>query len=168
MWSASDVGWVLGHSFIVYGPLLRGASTVLFEGKPVGQPDASVYYRVIANHNVKTFFCAPTALRAIKKEDPNGDLVLKHGKAEKLEAVFLAGERCDPDSLLWCKKMMNKLADKHVEVLDNWWSTELGWPSTATAFGLKYQLPKEDQEIPIFPEDKIGSCGMPIPVLRVL
>ena len=126
MWSASDVGWVLGHSFIVYGPLIRGATTVLFEGKPVGQPDASVFFRVIAEHNVKTFFCAPTALRAIKREDPEGSLVTKHGHSSHLEAVFLAGERCDPDSIHWCRAMMKKLTNgKHVECLDNWWSTEV-------------------------------------------
>jgi propionyl-CoA synthetase len=126
IWSASDVGWVVGHSFIVYGPLLRGATTVLFEGKPVGQPDSSVFFRVMAQHNVKTFFCAPTALRAIKREDPNGLLVSQHGSSNVLESVFLAGERCDPDSIKWCQKIMNKFADgRHVEILDHWWSTEV-------------------------------------------
>jgi propionyl-CoA synthetase len=126
IWSASDVGWVVGHSFIVYGPLLRGATTVLFEGKPVGQPDSSVFFRVMAQHNVKTFFCAPTALRAIKREDPNGLMVLKHGTSKALESVFLAGERCDPDSIKWCQKIMNNFANgRHIEILDHWWSTEV-------------------------------------------
>jgi propionyl-CoA synthetase len=164
MWAASDVGWVLGHSYLIYGPLLRGATTIMFEGKPIGQPDSSVFFRVLAQHNVKTFFCAPTALRAIKREDPDGLLVNKHGLANKLEVAFLAGERCDPDSLIWCKQMLKKVAGgRHIEVLDNWWSTETGWPNCAAAFGLKQRLDPDDQKTPIFPDDKIGSCGIPVP-----
>ncbi|MEQ9813648.1 MAG: propionyl-CoA synthetase [Azospirillaceae bacterium] len=119
-WAASDVGWVVGHSYIVYAPLLHGCTTVLFEGKPVGTPDAGVYWRVIAEHGVNALFTAPTALRAIKKEDPSGGLIGRHD-VTSLRALFLAGERSDPDTIAWAA---DKLA---VPVIDHWWQTETGW-----------------------------------------
>ncbi len=129
-WAASDVGWVVGHSYIVYAPLLAGCTTVLFEGKPVGTPDAGVFWRVIADHNVKTLFTAPTAFRAIKREDPNGDLI-KEYDLSGFKALFLAGERTDPDTLKWAQ---NKLG---VPVIDHWWQTETGWAICANCLGIE-------------------------------
>jgi len=119
-WAASDVGWVVGHSYIVYAPLLHGCTTVLFEGKPVGTPDAGVYWRVIAEHGVNALFTAPTALRAIKKEDPAGGLIGRHD-VSSLRALFLAGERSDPDTIAWAAEKLD------VPVIDHWWQTETGW-----------------------------------------
>jgi len=132
-WAASDIGWVVGHSYIVYGPLLNGNTTILFEGKPVGTPDPGTFWRVISEHNVSVLFTAPTAIRAIKKEDPNGDY-LKHYNLSSLRSVFLAGERCDPDTLAWSEKQLN------IPVIDHWWQTETGWPMAANCLGLE-QLP---------------------------
>ena len=128
-WSASDVGWVVGHSYIVYAPLLAGCTTVLYEGKPVGTPDAASFWRVIARHKVKTLFTAPTAFRAIKREDPDAKLLAQHD-ISSLRSLFLAGERLDPDTLRW--------AETHLEVpvVDNWWQTETGWPIAANCLGL--------------------------------
>jgi propionyl-CoA synthetase len=123
-WTASDVGWVVGHSYIVYAPLLAGCTSVLYEGKPVGTPDAGAFWRVCAQHGVKVLFTAPTALRAIKKEDPEGKLLRQHDLS-KLEALYLAGERCDPDTAIWAGKLLGK------PVVDHWWQTETGWPITA-------------------------------------
>ncbi len=127
-WAASDIGWVVGHSYIVYAPLIAGCTTILYEGKPVGTPDAGAYWRVIRAHGVQVLLTSPAALRAIKREDPEG-LQLKPGTG-RLRAVFLAGERADPDTVRW--------AEKHcqVPVIDNWWQTELGWPALATCLGL--------------------------------
>ncbi|WP_420546969.1 propionyl-CoA synthetase [Curvivirga sp.] len=132
-WAASDVGWVVGHSYIVYAPLLHRATTVMFEGKPVGTPDAGVFWRVIEEHNVTTLFTAPTAFRAIKKEDPNGDLVKKYNLS-KFRSLFLAGERCDPDTLHWAQDILG------VPVIDHWWQTETGWPMASNLLGVE-QLP---------------------------
>jgi propionyl-CoA synthetase len=120
MWTASDVGWVVGHSYIVYAPLLAGCTSVLYEGKPVGTPDAGAFWRVCAQHGVKVLFTAPTALRAIRKEDPEGSLVARHDLS-KLEALFLAGERCDPPTAEWASALLQK------PVIDHWWQTETGW-----------------------------------------
>jgi len=128
-WAASDVGWVVGHSYIVYGPLLTGATTVLYEGKPVGTPDAGAFWRVIAEHGVNALFTAPTAIRAVKKEDPDGTLIASYDLSS-LRTLFLAGERLDPDTWQWASERLN------VPVVDNWWQTETGWPIAATLRGL--------------------------------
>ncbi len=128
-WTASDVGWVVGHSYIVYGPLLKGCTTVLFEGKPVGTPDAGVFWRVISDHKVKAMFTAPTAYRAIKREDPGGELV-KDYDLSRFEALFLAGERSDPDTIQWSERNLK------VPVIDHWWQTETGWAIAANCLGL--------------------------------
>ncbi|WDA12075.1 propionyl-CoA synthetase [Paracoccus marcusii] len=127
-WVASDVGWVVGHSYIVYGPLIAGATTVVFEGKPVGTPDAGTFWRVIADHKVKSFFTAPTAIRAVKRDDPEGRLVGKYDLS-CLQALFLAGERADPDTVTWAEDRVK------VPVIDHWWQTETGWPIAANPFG---------------------------------
>jgi len=128
-WAASDVGWVVGHSYIVYAPLLKGATTILFEGKPVGTPDAGVFWRVISQHNVKALFTAPTAFRAIKREDPQA-LLMKDYDLSCFQALFLAGERSDPDTLQWAESNLN------VPVIDHWWQTETGWAIAANCMGL--------------------------------
>ena len=132
-WAASDVGWVVGHSYIVYGPLLNGSTTVVYEGKPVGTPDPGAFWRVIEENQVKVLFTAPTAFRAIKKEDPGGEHVSRYDLGS-LESLFLAGERCDPDTLAWAE---NKLG---VPVIDHWWQTETGWPICSNCLGIE-QLP---------------------------
>jgi propionyl-CoA synthetase len=128
-WAASDVGWVVGHSYIVYGPLFRGCTTILFEGKPVGTPDAGVFWRVISQHKVRALFTAPTAFRAIKREDPNAEL-MKEYDLSKFRYLFLAGERLDPDTLKWAEKSLG------VPVIDHWWQTETGWAICANCAGL--------------------------------
>ena len=150
-WAASDVGWVVGHSYIVYAPLLTGCTTILYEGKPVGTPDAGAFWRVISEHGVKTLFTAPTSFRAIKREDPDGALLSRYDLSS-LRYLFLAGERLDPETYSW--------ASKHVDVpvIDHWWQTETGWPIVANLMGLD---PK-----PVKP----GSPTVPVPGydLRVL
>jgi propionyl-CoA synthetase len=143
-WAASDVGWVVGHSYIVYAPLLHGNTTILFEGKPVGTPDAGAFWRVIADHDVVTMFTAPTAFRAIKREDPDGKLPANYDLS-KFRALFLAGERCDPDTLHWAEDKL------HVPVIDHWWQTETGWPIVANPMGI--------EPLPI----KAGSPTKPLP-----
>ncbi|MGB0749861.1 MAG: propionyl-CoA synthetase [Magnetospiraceae bacterium] len=128
-WAASDVGWVVGHSYICYGPLLHGCTTLVFEGKPVGTPDAGTFWRVIAEQNVKVMFTAPTALRAIKKEDPEGSLIGNYDLSN-FEMLFLAGERTDPDTLHWAEDKLK------VPVIDHWWQTETGWAIAANCMGL--------------------------------
>ena len=128
-WAASDVGWVVGHSYIVYAPLLAGCTTIIFEGKPVGTPDAGTFWRVCQQHGVKVLFAAPTAIRAIKKEDPDGTL-LKTYDLSKLDALFLAGERCDPPTQVWIADLLGK------PVVDHWWQTETGWAITGGFRGL--------------------------------
>ncbi|MFA7274595.1 MAG: AMP-binding protein [Crocinitomicaceae bacterium] len=142
-WAASDIGWVVGHSYIVYAPLIQGCTTILFEGKPVRTPDAGAFWRVIEEHKVNTLFTAPTAIRAIKKEDPEGEL-LKKNDISTLKNLFLAGERCDPATLHWASEKLN------VPVVDHWWQTETGWPIVANPMGID---PK-----PI----KAGSSGIPV------
>jgi len=130
-WAASDVGWVVGHSYIVYAPLFKGCTTVLFEGKPVGTPDAGVFWRVIAQHKVKCMFTAPTAYRAIKREDPEGKLI-KDYDISSFKILFLAGERSDPDTIQWSEKNLN------VPVIDHWWQTETGWAIAANCMGIEH------------------------------
>jgi propionyl-CoA synthetase len=129
-WAASDVGWVVGHSYIVYAPLLTGATTVLYEGKPVGTPDAGAFFRVVAQHRVKALFTAPTAFRAIKKEDPAGKL-LREYDLSSLATLFLAGERLDPETYTWAREQLD------IPVVDHWWQTETGWPIAANLRGLE-------------------------------
>ena len=143
-WAASDVGWVVGHSYIVYAPLLTGCTTVLYEGKPVGTPDAGAFWRVVAEHGVKTLFTAPTAIRAIKKEDPAGTLAGKHDLSG-LRYLFLAGERLDPGTYEWAHDLL------HIPVVDHWWQTETGWPIVANLMGL--------EPLPVKP----GSPTVPVP-----
>ena len=143
-WAASDVGWVVGHSYIVYAPLFNGNTTVVFEGKPVGTPDPGVFWRIISEHNVKVLFTAPTAFRAIKKEDPNGEY-LKQYDISCLESLFLAGERTDPDTLNWAKRHLG------VPVIDHWWQTETGWSICSNCLGIEL-LPIKD-----------GSPTRPVP-----
>ncbi len=128
-WAASDVGWVVGHSYIVYAPLLHGCTTILFEGKPVGTPDAGTFWRVISDHGVVSLFTAPTAFRAIKKEDPSGSFIGKYDMS-KFRTLFLAGERADPDTLQWAEDKLG------VPVIDHWWQTETGWSIAANPMGL--------------------------------
>jgi propionyl-CoA synthetase len=129
-WTASDVGWVVGHSYITYAPLLVGATTIMFEGKPVGTPDPGAFWRVIDEHKVKALFTAPTAFRAIKKEDPDGSYLQKYD-VSSLVTLFLAGERLDPDTWEWATKQLG------VPVIDHWWQTETGWPIAANLRGLE-------------------------------
>ena len=147
-WTASDVGWVVGHSYIVYAPLFNGNTTVLYEGKPVGTPDPGAFWRVISQHRVRILFTAPTAFRAIKREDPNGDYMRKHDLS-CFRTLFLAGERCDPDTLLWAEKQLG------VPIIDHWWQTETGWPIGANCIGLGM--------LPVKP----GSCTKPVPGYEV-
>ena len=142
-WAASDVGWVVGHSYIVYAPLLNRNTTILFEGKPIKTPDASTFWRVISEHNVKVMFTAPTAIRAIKKEDPTGHM-LKRYDMSCLKYQFLAGERCDVATLSWTEDKLN------IPVIDHWWQTESGWPMLANMVGVGLQ------------EIRPGSAGLPV------
>jgi len=135
-WAASDVGWVVGHSYIVYGPLLNGNTTVLYEGKPVGTPDAGAFWRVISEHKVSVLFTAPTAFRAIKREDPTGSLIADYDLS-KFRTLFLAGERLDPDTLHWAEDKLG------VPVIDHWWQTETGWSICANCMGIE-PLPVKD------------------------
>ncbi len=128
-WAASDIGWVVGHSYIVYAPLLKGCTTILYEGKPVGTPDPGAFWRVSAQHGVNALFTAPTAFRAIKKEDPRGEHMARYDLS-RFRTLFLAGERCDPDTLIWARERLQ------VPVVDHWWQTETGWPMAANCVGL--------------------------------
>jgi propionyl-CoA synthetase len=130
-WAASDVGWVVGHSYIVYAPLFKGATTILFEGKPVGTPDAGVFWRVISQHKVKSMFTAPTAFRAIKRDDPKGEFIKKYDLSN-FKILFLAGERSDPDTIQWSENNLK------VPVIDHWWQTETGWAICANCMGLHH------------------------------
>jgi propionyl-CoA synthetase len=128
-WAASDIGWVVGHSYIVYAPLLKGCTSILYEGKPVGTPDPGAFWRVVSQHGVNVLFTAPTAFRAIKKEDPEGRHMARYDLS-RFRTLFLAGERCDPDTLLWARAKLG------VPVIDHWWQTETGWPIGANCVGL--------------------------------
>ncbi len=143
-WAASDVGWIVGHSYIVYAPLIHGNTTVLYEGKPVGTPDPGAFWRVISQHKVGTLFTAPTAFRAIKRDDPNGEY-MHPWDLSSLRSLFLAGERCDPDTLHWAEERLG------VSVVDHWWQTETGWPIVSNQLGL--------EPMPVKP----GSPTVPVP-----
>ncbi|MEZ2129995.1 MULTISPECIES: propionyl-CoA synthetase [unclassified Sinorhizobium] len=143
-WAASDIGWVVGHSYIVYAPLLAGITTLLFEGKPVGTPDAGTFWRIVSEHDVKVLFTAPTAFRAIRREDPDGEFIRKY-PLPGFRALFLAGERADPETLKWAERMLA------VPVIDHWWQTETGWPIAANPLGLG--------ALPV----KHGSPSVPMP-----
>jgi len=143
-WAASDVGWVVGHSYICYAPLIAGNTTIVFEGKPVGTPDAGTFWRVISEHDVKSFFTAPTAFRAVKREDPTGEFVKKYDLSG-LRAVFLAGERADPDTIVWAQDQLG------VPVIDHWWQTETGYAIAANPLGI--------EQLPV----KLGSPSVPMP-----
>jgi propionyl-CoA synthetase len=150
-WTASDVGWVVGHSYIVYAPLIYGCTSILFEGKPVGTPDAGVFWRIIAQHGAVALFTAPTAFRAIKREDPEGRLIREYDLS-KFRALFMAGERADPPTVEWAQQQLK------VPIIDHWWQTETGWPIAANPAGIEL--------MPVKP----GSCTKPMPGwdLRVL
>ena len=158
-WAASDIGWVVGHSYIVYGPLLRGATTILYEGKPVGTPDPGAFWRVVAQHGVNVLFTAPTAFRAIKKEDPEGRFIGKHDLS-RFRTLFLAGERCDPDTLIWARDRLG------VPVIDHWWQTETGWAIAANCVGLG-MLPVKPgsptRAVPGFDVRILGEGGEQLP-----
>ena len=145
IFTGSDIGWAVGSSYIVYGPLLRGCTSVLFEGKPVRTPDAGTFWRLVEQHKVNVLFTAPTAIRAIKKEDPDGRLAQKYD-LRSLRQLFLAGERCDPATFAWAGQVLG------VPVIDHWWQTESGWPMLATLVGLEEMLPP-----------RAGSAGFPVP-----
>ncbi len=158
-WAASDVGWVVGHSYIVYAPLLHGNATVLYEGKPVGTPDAGAFWRVIAQHRVAALFTAPTAFRAIKREDPQGRLIGDYDLA-RFRTLFLAGEHCDPDTLEWAQTRLG------VPVIDHWWQTETGWPVTANCMGIE-PLPvrpgSTTRAVPGYDVHFLGEDGHDVP-----
>jgi len=158
-WAASDVGWVVGHSYIVYAPLLQGATTILFEGKPVGTPDAGTFWRVIEEHKVETLFTAPTAFRAIKGQDPEGEFIKKYDLSH-FRNLFLAGERADPDTIHWAERMLG------VPVIDHWWQTETGWTIAGNPMGLgqlpiKYGSPTVP--MPGYHMDVLDDEGNPLP-----
>ncbi|WP_428485063.1 AMP-binding protein [Rhodopila sp.] len=171
-WTASDVGWVVGHSYIVYAPLLRCCTSMMYEGKPVGTPDAGAFWRVVAQHRVKVLFTAPTAMRAIKQQDPDGALLRGHDLS-CLEALYLAGERCDPPTAMWAHELLGK------PVVDHWWQTETGWPITAgfRQFGLfpfkpgsggrpcpGYDLHALDDEGRVLPSGETGNLSLRLPL----
>mgnify|MGYP000498268617 CR=1 FL=1 len=147
-WAASDVGWVVGHSYICYAPLIHGNTTIVFEGKPIGTPDAGTFWRVISEHKVKSFFTAPTAFRAVKREDPRGESVGKYDLS-CLGQVYLAGERADPDTITWAQEKLK------VPIVDHWWQTETGWSIAANPLGI--------EELPT----KLGSPAVPMPGYEV-
>jgi propionyl-CoA synthetase len=143
-WAASDIGWIVGHSYICYAPLIHGNTTVVFEGKPVGTPDAGTFWRVISDHKVSNFFTAPTAFRAIKRMDPKGELKQKYDLSN-LRALFLAGERADPDTVKWAENLLE------IPIIDHWWQTETGYVIAGNPIGI--------EKLPI----KIGSPTVPMP-----
>ncbi|MBE1285012.1 MAG: AMP-binding protein [Rhodobacteraceae bacterium] len=171
-WAASDVGWVVGHSYICYAPLIHGNTTIVFEGKPVGTPDAGTFWRVIEEHKVKTFFTAPTAFRAVKREDPKGEFVKKYDLSG-LNQVFLAGERADPDTIVWAQEQLQK------PVIDHWWQTELGYPAVCNPVGVEllpvklgspsvslpgYEMKILDDEGNELPPGELGAIVTPLPL----
>ena len=171
-WAASDVGWVVGHSYIVYAPLLNGSTTIVYEGKPVGTPDAGAFWRVIDEYDVSVMFTAPTAIRAIKREDFNGEFVKKY-PMKKFRALFLAGERCDPDTLDWVSDLLG------IPVIDHWWQTETGWAIAANCLGIEqlpiksgsptqavpgYQVEVLDEQGDQKPAGELGSIAIKLPL----
>jgi propionyl-CoA synthetase len=171
-WSGSDVGWVVGHSYIVYAPLFHGCTSILYEGKPVGTPDAGAFWRVISQHGVVSLFTAPTAFRAIRKEDPNGEFIKKYDLS-KFRTLFLAGERADPPTIQWAEEVLK------VPVLDHWWQTETGWCIAGNPIGLGalpvrygstcvpmpgYAIDIVDEACRLQPANKIGSIVVKLPL----
>jgi propionyl-CoA synthetase len=171
-WTASDIGWVVGHSYIVYGPLIYGATSVLYEGKPVGTPDAGAFWRVIAEHKVASFFTAPTAFRAIRKEDPEALLLRRHD-VSSLRSLFLAGERADPSTVQWAEKALG------IPVIDHWWQTETGWCIAGNPVGLErllvkhgspsvpmpgYEITVVDEAAKPLPAGEMGSIVLKLPL----
>ncbi len=171
-WAASDVGWVVGHSYITYGPLLHGNTTIVFEGKPVGTPDAGTFWRIIEEYEVRSFFTAPTAFRAVKREDPKGEFVKKYDLS-KLRTVYLAGERADPDTIIWAQEKLNK------PIIDHWWQTELGYPAVCNPVGIEllpvkigspsvsmpgYDFKVVDENGKELPRGELGAIVTPLPL----
>jgi propionyl-CoA synthetase len=171
-WAASDVGWVVGHSYMIYGPLLHGCTTVMYEGKPVGTPDPGAYWRVVSEHQVKVLFTAPTAIRAIKREDPKGEFIKKYDLTP-LKYLFIVGERLDPDTYHWMSELLKK------PVIDHWWQTETGWPAASNCMGLEpfpikagsatkpvpgYQVDILDNEGEVLPPETEGIVGIKLPL----
>jgi propionyl-CoA synthetase len=172
MWTAADVGWAVGHSYVVYGPFLAGVTSVMYEGKPVGTPDAGAFWRVMEQHGAKTLFTAPTALRAIKQQDPEGKFIAKYDLSN-MQALYLAGERCDPPTASWIQSLLQK------PVIDNWWQTETGWPITARFRGLGltpfkpgsggrpcpgYDVHALNDEGALLPQGTIGNLSIKLPL----
>lgn len=158
-WTASDIGWVVGHSYIVYGPLLNGNTSVIFEGKPVGTPDAGTFWRVAAEHDVKVLFTAPTAFRAIRRDDPDGEFVENYDMLG-LRALFLAGERADPETLRWAEEKLK------VPVIDHWWQTETGWPIAANTMGLglmPFKHGSPTRPMPGYAVEVVDDAGKSVP-----
>ena len=158
-WAASDVGWVVGHSYIVYAPLFHGCTTVLYEGKPVGTPDPAAFWRVISEHKVKAMFTAPTAIRAIKREDPEGKLISQYDMSH-FKTQFVAGERCDPDTLKWIEEKLK------VPAIDHWWQTETGWSIAATCLGIDqtpYRVGSPGRAAPSWDVQVLDTAGHPVP-----
>ena len=171
-WAASDIGWVVGHSYIVYAPLIAGCTSVLFEGKPIGTPDAGVFWRVIHDHKVKVLFTAPTAFRAIKRADPQGEF-LEQYDTSSLKYLFLAGERADPDTIMWAREKLK------VPVIDHWWQTETGWSICANPVGIEmlpvklgspsvampgYEIDILNDEGEILPPNELGAIAVKLPL----
>jgi propionyl-CoA synthetase len=171
-WAASDVGWVVGHSYMIYGPLFHGCTTVMYEGKPVGTPDPGVFWRVVSEHQVKVLFTAPTAIRAIKREDPKGEFIKKYDLSP-LKYLFIVGERLDPDTYYWVSELLKK------PVIDHWWQTETGWPAASNCMGLEpfpikagsatkpvpgYQVEILDNEGEVLPPETEGIVGIKLPL----
>ncbi|MBT8411199.1 MAG: AMP-binding protein, partial [Octadecabacter sp.] len=158
-WAASDVGWVVGHSYICYGPLVHGNTTIVFEGKPIGTPDAGTFWRVIQEHNVKSFFTAPTAFRAVKREDPKGELLKKYDLS-CLNAIYLAGERADPDTIEWTQAMTGK------PVYDHWWQTETGYTIAGNPVGIEplpVKIGSPTVAMPGYDVQVLDEAGHPMP-----
>ncbi|QQT70198.1 acetate--CoA ligase [Brevibacterium casei] len=165
MFTASDVGWVVGHSYIVYGPLLAGVTSVFFEGKPIGTPDAGTFFRIIEDHGVNVHFTAPTAMRVIRKEDPDGALIGKYDLSS-LRASFLAGERLDPDTYEWTTRILAEATGRDIPVVDNWWQTETGWPIAANPLGLtRFPLKagSPTKPVPGYDIEIVDPGGAPVP-----
>jgi propionyl-CoA synthetase len=168
MFCASDIGWVVGHSYIIYAPLLTGATTVLFEGKPVGTPNAGTFWRIVEEYKVKTLFTAPTALRAIRRDDPDNKLLSEIGKRggmKSLQALFLAGERSEPRIITMYQDLLKNYGAEETNVIDNWWSSESGSPMTGIALtplaGKDRNIKAKGTVKPL--PVKLGSAGKPMP-----
>jgi propionyl-CoA synthetase len=162
-WTASDIGWVVGHSYIVYGPLVHGCASVLYEGKPVGTPDAGAFWRIIQDYRVAAFFTAPTAFRAVRREDPEAALIKRYD-VSSLRTLFLAGERADPDTVAWAQKVLG------VPVIDHWWQTETGWPIVANPVGLgalPVKLGSPSVAMPGYAVEVVDEAAQPLPAGRM-